>query len=325
MKATYRRLLLATGLLSSGLLAVSCVSGDTVGGGGSGGRTGGGLGGFTGGGSLGGFTGGGSLGGFTGGGSGGRTGGNGLGGFTGGSGLGGFTGGGLGGFIGGGSVGGATGGGFMAICAPLAPLVSDMEDGFFYFGTSCPKGAWHLSAGGGGTTTPVAGDLSPVAITDRPPSTKAIHASGSGQGNTTATSYDAFVSVSASLNSPSATQTGALNAAGFTGVKFWGKIQGPVEFHVSNVNTNPAGGICSPTGGLPTSCFGDGQVKVLAPSTAWMLYTVPFSSLVPAGFGTPPGTPFPSGQIYTLEWHVTIPATGLVTAWDIWLDDVTFY
>jgi hypothetical protein len=76
---------------------------------------------------------------------------------------------------------------------------------------------------------------------------------------------------------------------------------------------------------LPNSCYGDGEVKMVAASTAWTQYKIPFSSLVPAGFGNPPGTPFPSGQIYSIEWHVTIPATGPVGAWDVWLDDLSLY
>jgi hypothetical protein len=312
MKSVYG--LLAVGLFTLGLYGAACVSGDTVAGG-SGGRTGGNTG-------NGGQTGGGQ-GGFTGGGQGGFTGG-GQGGFTGG-GQGGFVGGGQGGFVGGGA-GGSTSTVFMPICAPVGTTVSDMEDGNFYYGTSCPKGAWHLSTAGGGTASGAlpSGDVQPIAITDRPPSTKAIHVSGSGQANVGVAPAQvtyAYVSLAASLNSPSATQRGALNGAGFTGVKFWGKISGPIELQVPNVNTDPAGGKC--TSGA-AQCSDNGKVT-LVPSAAWTQYMIPFSMLMGGGFGNPPGTPFPSGQIYSIEWHVTIPATGPVGAWDIWVDDLGFY
>ena len=196
MKSAYR--LLAAGFVASGLIAGACVSGDTVSGGG--GSNGGGTGGHASGSGTGGTTGGFGTGGTTGGfGTGGSTGGFGTGGTTGGFGTGGST-----GF----GTGGAISTVFMPICAPTANLVSDMEDGNFYYGTACPKGSWNLSTGGGGTTTPLAGNVMPVAITDRPPSTKAIHVSGSGQANVgvapAAVTY-AYVSLSATLNSPSAT------------------------------------------------------------------------------------------------------------------------
>jgi hypothetical protein len=319
MKSAYG--LPAVGFLAFGAIAASCVSGSTVDGSGGqtgstsgqGGRSSGGLGGSNNGGLGGSF---GGLGGSFGGGLGGSNGG----------GLGGSNGGGLGGSNGGGTAGSTGTTVFMPLCTPVGTAISDLEDGNFYFGTGCPKGAWHLSTAGGGTTTGAAatGDVPPVAITDRPGSTKAIHVSGSGQANVgvaPAPVTYAYVSLAASLNSPSATQRGALNGAGLTGVKFWGKIAGPIELQVPNVNTDPAGGKCT-TG---TSQCADNGKTILAPSAAWTQYMIPFSSLMGAGFGNSPGVPFLSGQIYSIEWHVTIPATGPVGPWDIWVDDLSFY
>jgi hypothetical protein len=197
-----------------------------------------------------------------------------------------------------------------------------MEDAQSTYGNGCPKGAWSLDFGGGGTSPP-RGAVTPVAVTDRPSSTRAIHVMGSGQRNTTATSFDAFVTLSASLNAwPAA--SGSLNASAFTGVSFWGKITGPVEMHVPNVNTSPAGGHCGGSG--IQQCYDDGKATV-APSTTWTHYMIPFSSLMGSNprFGNPPGTPFPADQIYSIDWYVVIPTTGAVSAWDIWIDDLSFY
>jgi hypothetical protein len=311
------------GLLAAGLAALTmgCAAGEMVGKPGSGGSTGGGTGGRTGGGTGGTTTGGGS-GGFIGGGTGGTTTGGGTGGFIGG-GTGGMVGGGTGGTPG----GGAGGAPFMPICTPTAPAISDMEDGNAFYGTSCPKGAWYLSSKTGTVMAPAPftgteGLVTPVA-SDRAPSTKAIHVSGSAQANTTAMSYDAFASLSASLNSPSATQTGAVNATAYTGVKFWGKITGTIKVQVSNSYTHPAGLKCMPT---PTTaqCY-DHPGTLLAPSTAWMEYTIPFAGLTQEAFGNPSPAAFPKDAIYSIDFKVIVPATGPTAAWDIWVDDLTFY
>jgi hypothetical protein len=328
MKLEHR---LLTVFLASGLLAMACASGTTVSGGsGTGGDQTAGTGGIPGTG-TGGRTG---TGGIVGTGTGGKTGtggvaGTGTGGRTG---TGGVVTTGTGGTVTAGGTGGGTASGstdcfetttYAALCTPTCPNISDLEMGFYYFGNGCPKGAWTLSTGGGGTTTPPVGSVTPVAVTDLAGSTKAIHVSGSGQANT-AGMYDAYVSLSASLNSPSSTMTGAVNASTYTGVKFMGKISGSVELHVPNVNTNSAGGKCTAAG--TTQCSDDGKVA-LTPSTTWTQYMIPFASLMSSvpPFGNPAGTPFPAGQIYSIEWHVPIPATGPTAAWDIWVDNLAFY
>jgi hypothetical protein len=231
-------------------------------------------------------------------------------------GSGGATGGGLGGQIG--TCPSAT---FTANCTPTCALISDMEDGNNYYGNGCPKGAWYLDVGGGGTPA-TGGAVTPVAITDRPGSTHAIHVSGMGQTNA-AGSYSAHVTLSASLNSWQS-QMGSLNATAFTGVKFWYKVTGPIELHVPNKNTSPMGGVCMGSG--TAQCYDDGKVTI-PPSATWVQIMVPFSTLMSSSppFGTPAGTPFPADQIYNIEWHVTIASPGMAPSWDIWIDDLSFY
>jgi hypothetical protein len=58
-----------------------------------------------------------------------------------------------------------------------------------------------------------------------------------------------------------------------------------------------------------------------------MKYQVPFASLEQIGFGnpSPTGVNFPKQAIVRLKWDIGIPPTGATEAWDLWVDDVTFY
>jgi hypothetical protein len=251
---------------------------------------------------------------------------------AGGSGQGGAGGSGQGGMIGSGQggAGGATGGGgtggsaFMMTCVPTSPLIDDMENGLSSYGTTCPRGSWLLVTAGGGTVQGIdggatSGSVTPVAISpanpSNPTSTKAIHVAGSGQRNTTATSYDAYVQLSATLNQPSANLAGYLNASAYTGVQFWGKITGPVNLQVSFAGSDPDAHMCG-------RC-GDNPEKALTATTSWTLYKIPFSSLAQEGFGDP--VSFSSATTMKIVWKVVIPTSATTPAWDIWVDDLMFY
>jgi hypothetical protein len=69
---------------------------------------------------------------------------------------------------------------FMASCTQNTALISDLEDGNFYFGTSCPptaRGAWYLSVGDPGR----AGSVSTVITKDGPPTSLMLDLSSSPQ------------------------------------------------------------------------------------------------------------------------------------------------
>jgi hypothetical protein len=154
----------------------------------------------------------------------------------------------------------------------------------------------------------------------------AIHVSGGGQQNMGATS--AFAQLTASLNTLSATEVGSVDASGFTGVQFYGKITtgaSGVRLTVANRYTNPAGGLCGGPGAMQ-GCF-DSPGKQLDPSGMWMKYQVPFVDLVQLGFGkvSPIGADFPKREIFNLKWDIGIPANDATPAWDLWIDDLTFY
>ena len=233
--------------------------------------------------------------------------------------------------------GGTSGGGgvtgFMMSCTPGGAMISNMEDGNFYYNNlGCPNGSWYLATAGGGTAmadpafVAPKGSVTPVAISPanamNSASTKGIHISGSGQKNSVPGTYDAYVSLSASLNQPSSTQAGYVNAASYQGVQFWGMISGPVRLQVSTTATDQDA--------VPVQCTAcsDHFGATLTASTAWMLYKIPFSSLAQEGFGVPKAT-FSSASVMKILWKVIIPGDATtnpaVGAWNIWVDDLSFY
>jgi hypothetical protein len=325
MKATYR--LLATGLLSSGLLVASCVSGDTVGGGGGGaGKTGnGGLGGFTGGGSLGGFTGGGSLGGFTGGGS--------LGGFTGGGSLGGFTGGGLGGATGGGGLGGATGTPGAAMgCPRTVPLIDNFDDptrggpptgGYFNF--NCGVGAWYIY----GDPTLTAAVMPPLSASMPFTSSMPGNGGSSYAAHITATGFAMYgVGMGVNINSVGATIR-TVDASAYSGISFWAmgtasgsrppanSIRVAVPIPASSDSGN--GGTC--TAVTPSYCNGHWG-KVVAITTTWTQYFVKWSELT-LDTNSVGGVAFTPSTIIGFHWQVDGTA-ALPASMNVWIDDLAF-
>jgi hypothetical protein len=230
--------------------------------------------------------------------------------------------------------------GFMPICmVPVGMgMISDLESGQSYFGVGgCPQGSWYVASAGGGMITAgtaagaTSGALTPVAITDRPPSTMAIHVAGGGQANTSATSYDAYVSISASLNR-TANDKGAVNASAFTGIQFYGKITAAAPTPAPSGSAQAPGSIriqlaipATDSENVPKMCTkcDDDPGAPLTPSAAWMLYKVPFSSLAQEAFGDPAS--FSSAAITKVLWKVMIPNTGMTPNWDIWIDDLAFY
>jgi hypothetical protein len=134
------------------------------------------------------------------------------------------------------------------------------------------------------------------------------------------------VSLSASLDQTQ-TQMGVVNAAAYTGIQFWGKITaaapgtgtsqaaGSIRFQVAMQTTDGAFKMC-------TKCDDDPGAPLM-PSTSWMLYKIPFASLMQEGFGDPVG--FQSNAITKILWKVEIPMTGKTPNWDMWIDDLSFY
>jgi hypothetical protein len=222
-------------------------------------------------------------------------------------------------------------------CAPPA-LITTVETADAGFSNTCIHGQWYLEALNG-TTTPVAAgrpnNLVPVVPSSitigtdplDPSSTFAVHVTGSGQQNKGTTF--AFAQLTASLNAPSATQIGSVDASAYTGIQFYAIINTGMtgaRLTVANQYTDPAGGRCTTTPGQPNSCFDHPGTQLMI-TTTWMKYQIPFTSLTQLGFGnpSPTGAMFPKSAITLLKWDIGIPTTDPTPPWELWVDDLTFY
>jgi hypothetical protein len=222
-------------------------------------------------------------------------------------------------------------------CVLPVPLITTVESDGPGYGNSCLHGSWNLQALNGATTPPSVGETghtgvvrpTPIALGFNsldPASTFAVHVSGSGQEDMgTVFSY---AQLWAPLNTLSGTQVGTVDAHAYTGVQFYAIVNtdaNGARLRVADLYTDPAGGMCTTADG-PTRCY-DHPAAPLAPSTTWTKYQVPFASLTQAGFGnvSPVGAAFPSNAITVVRWDINIPTSGPAAAWELWVDDVTFY
>jgi hypothetical protein len=227
---------------------------------------------------------------------------------------------------------------WAASCAPTA-LITRVEAADSGYANECVHGEWFLQSFNG-TTTPATngpGDFVPVVPTvitigSNPldsSSTYAVHVTGSGQENTTTSST--FVQLNASLNAPSATQQGTVDATAYTGIQFYAIISTGTtgaRLTVADLYTDPIGGLCktNPPPGDKTACFDHPGAQLMI-GTTWMKYTIRFDSLTQLGFGnqSPLGAQFPRNAITLLKWDIGIPSTGPTAPWELWIDDLTFY
>jgi hypothetical protein len=107
------------------------------------------------------------------------------------------------------------------------------------------------------------------------------------------------------------------NASKYKGVAFVAKVakgSSPyVRFKIPDANTDPDAKIC-------TECFNDFGIGIEL-TEEWTRYEVPFTELKQeGGWGNPRPPSVDASKLMALQWQVT--AAG--TAFDIWIDDVTF-
>ncbi len=226
---------------------------------------------------------------------------------------------------------------WAASCAPPT-LITAVEASDASFSNTCVHGQWYLQALNGTTVPAAPGSPDNTALVIpmsipigfnqlHPSSTFAVHVMGSGQQNTGTTL--AFAQLTASLNAPSATQIGTIDATAYTGIQFYAIINtGPTgaRLTVGDLYTDPVGGKCTTMLGQPTSCFDD-PGEQLTISTVWTKYQIPFTSLAQIGVGnpSPSGATFPKNAITHLKWDIGIPMTGPTATWELWIDDLKFY
>jgi hypothetical protein len=129
-------------------------------------------------------------------------------------------------------------------------------------------------------------------------------------------SFVNFGAIGCSLNGSTSNQVevpSAYNVSGYTGLTFYAKgTPSQLQVIVSTTETTATmyGGTCT-----ASSCSGN-RVDIVVSSSAWTLYTVPFSSL---GLGN---ATFNPQHVLTIDFQV-YSTTG-VTA-DFWVDDLSFY
>jgi hypothetical protein len=222
-------------------------------------------------------------------------------------------------------------------CKPVVAEISKIENSDPGYGNGCIRGAWTLQAFNGTTTPVTAGQpnnntlVAPISITGdatRPDmsSTFAVHVSGAGQMNPP-NETGAYAQLTASLNQGSDTDIGTVDASDYIGIQFYAKLttgDAGARLTVGNLFTDPAGGRCVPDGTDNTGCY-DNPGAQLVMSAEWKLYQVPFDSLEQLGYGLPIPKTFPKSAITHIKWDIGIPMMGATPAWDLWVDDLTFY
>jgi hypothetical protein len=306
MKSVYA--LLGVALVGLGIYGSACVSGDTVSGG-SGGRTGSNTG--NGGSNSPG------LGGFVGAGLGGSNN-PGMGGFVGGGGLGGFVGGGQGGTPVTGGQGGSTLPSGPCTVPATSPIIDDVEKAPNGTAQGCVHGYWYTyNDGSAGTQTPPSASWMGVAITDRPPSTFAIHSTASGFTGDNQPVKNLFAGFGLDLNpapAPSPMKF-TVNASAFKGITFFAKGSG-------TINVNIPTSVTDPSLGCTVMCY-DTSFKAITLTATWTQYNLLWTDFAQAGFSTVKETltGMNIGGI-KFEGKATAPAT--FPAFDAWIDDLKF-
>ena len=299
MKSAY--LLFAAGVVSCGLLAQGCVSGDTVNGGG--GHTGS------------------SSGGKTGSGSGGSSFGSGGSSF----GSGGSTGGGFGGST------GAAGNGVSG-CPRSVPDIDNFDEAGRggpstggYFNLNCAMGSWYVYGDSAGTVTPAIGTAFVSDMPGHGGTGYAAHINGSGFGP----GANGFgVGLGVNLNSSGATVKN-VDASAYSGFTFWamgtaaGSLTGtnavrvavPIPASADSAN----GGTC--TAAAPMYCNGHWG-KIINLTSTWAQYTIKWSDLT-LDMNSVGGTAFTPGTLIGFHWQVNGTATAPASM-NVWVDDLAF-
>jgi hypothetical protein len=115
------------------------------------------------------------------------------------------------------------------------------------------------------------------------------------------------------------------DVSAYTGLVLWAKNLSPnpsvVRVVISDVNTDPKGGICdmSPSAPAETACF-DSYGRNLELTSDWQMYLMPFWTLKQGGFGLTSPTGFDTRQIIGISFANNFGAT-----YDYYIDDIAFY
>jgi len=110
---------------------------------------------------------------------------------------------------------------------------------------------------------------------------------------------------------------GPYNASAYRGVSFWARsTAGPTVIRVAlpDINTDPSGGRCDPTGGA-MGCFDHWGSRIML-GTDWIKVTIPFSSLSQELWGNL-APAFRADAVYSIQFNISVGSL-----FDLWVDDV---
>jgi hypothetical protein len=115
----------------------------------------------------------------------------------------------------------------------------------------------------------------------------------------------------------------AYDVSAYTGISFYAKSTTSNNFDVlvpllATENTS-IGGNCVPT---TVQCDDHYQQTFPAATATWSLYKIVFKQLKQAGFGVV--VPFDATQVVGVRFQTTVAASA-ATAFDLWVDQITFY
>lgn len=223
-------------------------------------------------------------------------------------------------------------------CKP-AGSITTVESANAGYGDGCIRGGWTLEAFNGTTVPAAPGKPANTALVSptrlgtevneiNSASTYAVHVSGSDQSNTDAQAT--YAQLTATLNRGSDTDIGMVDASAFSGIRFSAKLSTGVDglrLTVGNLYSDPAGGMCTPGGTRSTDCYDNPGFQLTPHDGTWERYEVRFDQLTQLGFGlpSPTGPNFPKNAITHIKWDIGIPETGATPAWELWVDDLTFF
>jgi hypothetical protein len=192
-------------------------------------------------------------------------------------------------------------------CAKKA-LIEDGEDGDDQILTRGGRGGYvYTFADERGSKVSPAGDFVPATG-----GADGSHRSLRVTGNMT-TGDEAYAGVGLGFKDPEA----AYDATRYKGVAFWAKrsaaSSGAMRFMVADVNTDPAGKVC-------TECDNDFGVSFEV-TEEWTRYEVSFADLKQeGGWGNPRPDAIDPSKLYSLKWQVSTPGADF----DIAIDQISF-
>ena len=205
-----------------------------------------------------------------------------------------------------------------------AALIDDLEDADAFVTTSSGRSGGWWTAGddtAGASVVPPVGLAAPEAIVGgRCDSKLAMRVTGQGF-----LDWGSLLGVDLVYGTRADGSAGSLpyDASAYSGIEFWARIGDTstdrVRFAVSDVNNEPAGGVCVDDTTSTDQCFDTFGMYLSGLTPAWRHYRIPFTSLLQRNFGHPAAAAATSA-LYSVQFNFD---PGSV--FDFWVDDAAFY